>query len=821
MTATQPGSNRGRDRRRIDGCVGHGFGHGFGHRFGHGFGHRLARWPLLAIASVNAALLVAIALALVIPLPGRRDDWSVAVEYRDGTPAYVFLSHDDKWRLPVALDDVDPGFVAALVALEDKRFWRHDGVDPIAIVRAAASDVVHARRVSGGSTLTMQLARLLEPRRRTLRSKLADMFRAVQLDLRLSKREILAQYLSRTPYGGNVEGVESAAWSYFGHGARHLTPLEIATLLAVPQGPTRYAPRSANTARLRARRDAILGKLVAAGVFPTVDAGAALAEAAGTDPPDRLRRMPRQAAHAAVSLHRHHRGEVHIRSTLDAGAQALAEREVALRRDELEHKAIHGGAIVVVDHRSREVVALVGSLDFGDARHGGQIAMFERPRSPGSTLKPLLYALAIDRGMVLPEYLVADVPSQYGTYRPRNFDGDWSGLVTLQGALSRSLNLPFVDLLDRFGVESFVGELARMGVAPARAAPGQHGLSMIVGGFAVTPLELAALYATLAEDGVYRPLRLIAGEPGPGADEPRPMFGAGAAWLTRQALSQKDRPDFPRRRDVAGVPPAIHWKTGTSFGFRDAWAVGSGPAYTAVVWTGNVDNRPSAELIGSEAAGPLLFDVLEGLARRAPAGPAAPPDDLTEVEVCAYSGHLAGEACPSRIKVRAPIHAVPTAPCPYHQAYEVDHATGHAVLPACRKPGRAYDRKSFVVLPSSVAAWLADRHRAIPESPVFDDDCAAEIATAPPVMMTPGEGQIVTLIPGVAASHQQVPLSASTRAARLSWFVDGALVGTAPSDQRVYWTPADGKHEIVVADDAGRKAHRVLVVERGAAQQRP
>jgi penicillin-binding protein 1C len=237
------------------------------------------------------------------------------------------------------------------------------------------------------------------------------------------------------------------------------------------------------------------------------------------------------------------------------------------------------------------------------------------------------------------------------------------------------------------------------------------------------------------------------------------------------------------------------------------------------VWTGNVDNRPSAELIGSEAAGPLLFDVLEGLARRAPPGVPQPPDDLTEVWACAYSGHVAGDACPDRIKVRAPIHAVPTAPCPYHQAYDVDHATGRAVLPACRKTGHDYDRKTFVVLPSSVTAWLIDRHRAVPEPPVFDGDCAAEIASAPPVMMTPGEGQIVTLIPGVAAGRQLVPLSASTRAARVSWFVDGALVGTAPSDQRVYWTPAAGKHEIVVSDDAGRKAHRVLVVERGAAQR--
>jgi len=775
---------------------------------------RCALWAALVVNTVSLLVLV---LVVALPLPARRADWSVAVDYRDGRPAYVFLSRDDKWRLPVALDDVDPGMVAALVALEDKRFFRHDGVDPIAIVRAAVTDVVHARRVSGGSTLTMQLARLLEPRPRTIPSKLIDMFRALQLDVRLSKREVLEQYLSRTPYGGNVEGIESAAWSYFGHGARHLTPLEIATLLAVPQGPARYAPRPGNALRLRQRRDAILGKLIAAGVFPPADAAAAVADAAATPPPDHLRRMPRTAEHAAVALRKRHRDAIHIRSLLDAGAQALAEHEVALRRAELRGKAIHGAAVVVVDHRTREVVALVGNLDFRDAGHGGQIAMFERPRSPGSTLKPFVYALAIDRGLALPGYLVADVPSQYGTYRPRNFDGDWSGLVTLRDALSRSLNLPFVDLLERLGVESFIAELARMGVAPSRAAPGEHGLSMIVGGIELTPIELAGLYATLAEDGVYRPLRLVADDPEIGGQQP--IFSAGSAWLTRQTLSLKDRPDFPRRRDIAGVPAAIHWKTGTSFGFRDAWAIGSGPAYTAVVWTGNVDNKASAELVGSEAAGPLLFDVLEGLAHRAEATLAQLPDDLADVEVCAYSGHIPGDACPARVRVRAPIHSVPTVPCPYHQAYDVDHSTGHAVLPACRKAGRSYDRKSFVVLPSTITAWLTARHRSVPAAPVFDGDCAAEIASAPPAIVTPGEGQIVVLIPGVPATRQLVPLTASTRAARLTWFIDGALVGAARSEDRVYWAPVAGAHDLTVADDAGRKAHRRLVVEHGAAQR--
>ena len=773
---------------------------------------RVATW---ALTIVNAAFLLLFALAFAIPLPDRSAGWSTVVEYRDGTPAYVFLSPDDKWRLRTSLERLDPKFVEALVALEDKRFWSHDGVDSLAIVRAAVTNAFRGHRVSGGSTLSMQLARLLEPRPRTVPSKLLDMFRAVQLDLRLTKREILESYLSRTPYGDNVEGVESAAWTYFGHAARHLTPLEIATLLAIPQGPGRFAPSPANESRLRARRDAILGRLVDAGVFDEIDATAALAEAKATPPPIRMSAMPRAAPHAAISLRRRHPDRDRIHSTLDAGAQAQVEREVELRRPELERKGIHNAAIVVVDHRSREVVALVGSLDPRGVDHGDQIAMFERPRSPGSTLKPLLYALAIDRGLALPGYLVADVPSQYGTYRPRNFDNDFAGLVTLKDALSKSLNLPFIDLLGRLGVERLLAELERMDVAGVRAIPGTYGLSMIVGGIELTPLEIAAVYATLAEDGAYRPLRLVDSDP---IAEAASIFAPGAAYLTRQALSEKDRPDFPRRRGVDGLPPEIHWKTGTSFGFRDAWSVGSGPRYTAVVWTGNVDNKPSAELVGSEAAGPMLFDILEGLADRAhrPAV-AAPPDDLTTIEVCAYSGHVATAACGARIKVPALLHAVPTAPCPYHQVYDVDRETGRAVLPACRIADRAYDAKSFVVLPSSVTSWLVDRNRGVPEAPVFADGCSAAEPGGAPIMLTPSAGQVVLVIPGLPTTSQAVPLAASTRAATLSWFVDGALIATVPSSQRAYWTPSPGVHDVVVADDVGRKARRSIQVRLGGA----
>ncbi|HEY5951809.1 MAG TPA: penicillin-binding protein 1C [Kofleriaceae bacterium] len=763
---------------------------------------RRARWlrrALIAVIAVNALWLVLIGAVFAVPLPARSNDWSVAVEYRDGQPAYIFLTGDEKWRLPVTLDRVDPKYVDALIALEDKRFYSHVGVDPIAIARAAWTDVIARRRVSGGSTLSMQLARLLEPRPRTIGSKLIEMFRAMQLDARLSKREILEHYLSRTPYGRNLEGIESAAWSYFGHGAQHLAPLEIATLLAVPQGPARYSPTKANADRLRTRRDAILHKLIDAGVFSAADTQAALAEAIAVAPPTKMRPMPRNAAHAAVWLRDQSPGQTHIRSTLDQGAQSLAEKVVALHAPELQRKHIYNGAVVVVDHRTREVVGLVGNLDFTDFKHGGQIAMFKRARSPGSTLKPLLYSLAIDRGLALPDYLVADVPVEYGTYRPHNFDGDFMGLVTLRESLARSLNVPFVDLLQKLGVEPFIAALQRHGVAASRAKHGEYGLSLIAGGIELTPLEVASLYATLAEDGNYVPLRLRASEL---PARPQSLYGAPAAWLTKEALSLRDRPDFPKRRDILrGVPPEIHWKTGTSFGYRDAWSVGSGPAYTVAVWTGNVDQTASYELVGSEAAGPLLFDVLEGLADRTrKAVPPAAPTDLVEIEVCAYSGHIPTDACTHRVKTRAPLHSVPTEPCPYHQV--------------CRAEGS--DPQPYVALPSSVTAWLVERNRAVPEVP----KACAVADTGVPVMMTPSEGQVITLIPGVPAANQVVPLQVSTRAHTVTWFVDGALVGTAAANERVYWTPTVGKHDVVVSDEAGRKARRKLVVQIGASQLR-
>ncbi|MFL5351936.1 penicillin-binding protein 1C, partial [Archangium sp.] len=602
--------------------------------------------------------LAALAMAWLVPLPERlAAPHSVVVEYRDGTPAHVFLAPDERWRVPTVLDEVDAAYVHALLTLEDKRFQWHPGVDPLAVVRAAVTNVLRGRRVSGASTLTMQLVRVLEPRPRTLVSKAIESLRAAQLELRLSKQEILAAYLQFVPYGRNVEGVEAAALAYFGHRATHLSPAEMATLLAVPQNPNRRFPTPENAARLKAARDEVAQRLFDEQALPLGPEGArvtpeaALAEVRATPVPSQLMPFPREAPHAAVWLRAQRPGQARLRTTLDAGSQRLVERVMREAAPELGAKGIHNGTAVVVDRERAEVVALVGNFDFFDTEHGGQLPGFAMTRSPGSALKPLIYALAIDQGLAGPEQLVADIPASYGTYAPRNFDGRFQGLVRLEDALSQSLNLPFVKLLQRLGVERFLGALRLSGVTSLHPDPGHYGLSAAVGGIELTPLEVAGVYLAIAENGHSRPLKLLeTGQSEPGAQA---LFSPGAAWLTRRALSLKDRPDFPARRKLTGLPLRVHWKTGTSFGHRDAWAAGSGPRQTAVVWVGNFDNSPSVHIVGAEAAGPLLFDILEGLGPRGRLEDpdAVVPSELTQVEVCAYSGHLPTEACTQRRRV--------------------------------------------------------------------------------------------------------------------------------------------------------------------------
>ncbi len=781
---------------------------------------RLKRTSAALALLVAAAAVVTVVLSYALPLPERLlEPGSPMVQYRDGHPAHVFLSPDDKWRVDARLDDIDPRYVEALLRFEDKRFFLHPGVDPLAILRAATLNLLRGRVVSGASTLTMQLVRVVEPRPRSLRSKIVEAFRALQIELRLSKQEVLEGYLTFIPFGRNIEGVEAASLAYFGHTAQALSPAEIATLLAVPQRPSARYPTARNHARLRAARDAIARKLVDEGALAAGDRQR-LREIAKDPLPLELRPFPREVAHAAVWLHAQYPGVERLRTTLDRGVQRAALSALHGAAAELHAKDIRDGAIVVVDHAASEVRALVGGFDFFEQESGAQIAAFTVPRSPGSTLKPLIYAMAIDDGRALPGFLVPDIPVSYGGYAPRNYDERFSGLVTLRESLSHSLNVPFVNLLADVGVERFIGTLRMLDVSSLDPRPGYYGLSAAVGGIELTPLELASLFSMLARGGQHSRLRVLAGS-SEGADtgdaaegtKTTRILSAAAVELTSRALSLRDRPDFPERRRMTGVPPQVRWKTGTSFGHKDAWSAGYDDAFTAVVWLGNLDNTPSAHLVGADAAGPILFDVLEALGGSRLVAPRPPSEGLRPIEVCSWSGRPASDACPHTVVVDALADRVPTDECPFHKAIDVDVKTDRAVTPACRA-GRQWETRAFLVLPPEVRRWLRQEQRRLPPPPEWAEGCAVASGRVAPAIVSPQDGRVALLVPGVALDRQEIPLEARAggAGAKLSWFVDGRYLGTVGPEEPLWWTPSPGHHEIVVTDDTGLADKRSLEV---------
>ncbi len=766
----------------------------------------MKRWPIAAVVASSLAVAAVGGAARLVPLPeGFFSPPSTVVTWADGTPAHVFLSPDEKLRVPVSLDAVDPAYLDALLAFEDQRFFSHPGVDVLAVLRATVMNAVAGRVVSGASTLTMQLARMREPRRRTLGAKIVEVFRALQLEARFDKRTLLEAYVTYAPFGGNREGIETASLAFFGHGARHLSPDEIALLLAVPQRPTPRAPGPGNIERATAARDHVLAVLRSRGRF--VDA---------PDPrpvPNTVEPLPREIPHLAYDLKARASGSgatanglssrTVLGTTLDRATQRAAEAQVAARRQGLQRRGIDGGAVVVTEHATGEVRALVGSLDFWSGAHGSQIPGFFLPRSSGSTLKPLIYGLALERGLVLPTTLLADVPRSFPGYHPENFDGRFEGAVPAHEALARSLNLPFVDLLATLGVDRFVGALAAAGVESLHGEFGQHGLSAAVGGVELSPLELAQLYGAIATDGAVRPLFWRAGaQPGPA----RPFVSAAVAHLVRDALDDRDRPDFADRSRARGHAPGVFWKTGTSFAHRDAWAAGSDGVHTVVVWLGNPDRRSSPALVGAEAAGPLFFDVLEALPGGRPKDK-SPPAGLAAIEVCAVSGAVAGPDCPHRRTGLAPRHRVPTVTCPLHRALWIDAQSGLEVDPGCA--GAAPERQVFELWPADVLRHLGPGVRRLPGPPARDPRCAA-IPRSRPEIRSPPVG-VKMLLPGVAPDAQEVPLEAHGEG-DLTWFVDGTYLGSAPATERLWWTPSAGRHEVLVMDGAGQASTRWVEV---------
>ncbi|ABD88093.1 penicillin-binding protein 1C [Rhodopseudomonas palustris] len=562
-----------------------------------------SRWRQIRTAAIVVAVLGVIAAGAMsawvwslgpLPLEAARQV-STSVVDRNGKLLRAYAMADGRWRLPVhGATDVDRRYLDLLLAYEDKRFYSHHGVDPLALGRAAWQLLTHGRIVSGGSTITMQLARLLEPRReRSVHAKLRQMVRALQLERQLSKNQILDLYLTLAPYGGNLEGIRAASIGYLGKEPKRLSLAESALLVALPQSPeTRRLDR--HPAAARAARDRVLDRMVEDGVLSGDDAAQAKAVALARQRTP----MPMLAPHSADQAMAAGKGAATIRLTLDAAIQRALE---ALARD---RAAALGPdisiALLAVDNASGEILARVGSPDYFDNRRAGQVDMSRAVRSPGSTLKPFIYGLAFEDGFVHPESLIDDRPIRFGAYAPENFDMTFQGTVPVRKALQLSLNVPAIALLDRVGSSRLAARLKQAGAALVLPKDEAPGLAMGLGGVGIRLQDLVQLYSGIARLGATVPLREIAlGEATPA--EPLRLLDPVAAWQVGSVLLGTPPPDNAAANRIA-------FKTGTSYGYRDAWSVGFDGRITIGVWVGRPDGAAVPGLVGRTAAAPILFD---------------------------------------------------------------------------------------------------------------------------------------------------------------------------------------------------------------------
>ncbi len=552
----------------------------------------------------------------------RLQELSRQVVDREGRPLRTYLTEDGLFRLPTTVDEVDPRYLRMLVAYEDKRFQHHASVDPLAVIRAGWQALVHGRIVSGASTLTMQTARLLEPHQRTFAGKLFEMARALQLERRFSKREILSMYLTLAPFGGNLEGVRAGARVYFRRPPASLTAGEAALLVALPRAPSRYRPdRHAEAAR--AARDAVLARAGPASGYQPHEIALARSEAVGPE----TARATFLAPHLADRVLGRRPTEGVVRSTVDAVLQRRLEGLAKGWAGDLG--TFENVAILVVANKTREVLAYVGSADFTDEARDGQVDLVRAVRSPGSTLKPILYGLAFERGLAHPATIVNDVPTQFGDYAPANFMRRHYGEVSLTEALQQSLNVPAVAVLERLGPVSVVERLGREGVCLAfgqgDAVPG---LALALGGVGTTLEDLVRLYAAIADDGRPRNLRYLQGDREWETADGSPLLGRAARWYVAEILRRMPPPGRLMADRHRRSPRRIGFKTGTSYGFRDAWALGFDGAHTVGVWVGRPDGVPSPGRYGANTAAPLLFRIFEQLPSDGAEPPPAPVEAL-------------------------------------------------------------------------------------------------------------------------------------------------------------------------------------------------
>ncbi len=737
-------------------------------------------------------------------------DWSTAHLGPGGDVLRLDLSPSGRYRLHLPLGAIAPEVVSGFVISEDHWFRWHPGINPVSLVRAGWQDLRAGRIVSGGSTIAMQVARMLNPGPRTFAQKLAEAWCALHLRAHYSSTRLLELYLNTVPMGGNLEGVGAAAYFYFGKPASLLSWGEAAQLVALPRSPERLRPDRHPDAALRAR-GRVLEALVLRERLTREErdlAGTAPVPAGRRANPLCMPHLVRRGAGLGVP------GRI-LSYLIRPDLQAACERRLKASSVRLQRIGVREGALIVVDNRTMAVLAYVGSPDFAEPRTG-QVNGCAIHRSPGSALKPFLYAAGVERGTITPHRMVLDVPHAWNGFAPVNFEPGFCGPVPAEQALVQSLNVPAVALDADLGDAGLHAVLERAGLRDAGRARLDAGLSAVLGAFPVTVEEMASLYAMLANGGRRRPLRFTAGDP---ASDGVPVLSPAACFVVSEMLATNARPDLPLAWEWSPHHGKIAFKTGTSFGFRDAWAVGYTPRYTVAVWFGNADARGAAGLKAREIAAPVLFDILNPLAREGDEW-FAPPAGVARRTVCAVTGEPAGRWCRRRGEDWYVAGVSDMTPCGVHQQLRIRKADGVEVCSDCMDgPEEAYGERVVAIWPPDVEQFFRATGRRFDELPRHDPACRAPARRAGPTIASPGPAEYL-VASALPADRQRIALHARTGSdtERLWWFVGDALVASAPPADTCWWTPRPGRWDVVVLDARGRSDRVRINIRPGRAE---
>jgi penicillin-binding protein 1C len=732
-------------------------------------------------------------LNLSFPL-NARVEYSTIVLASDSTLVNAFLTSDDKWRMYTELNEITQELKKAIIYKEDRFFRFHFGINPVAVFRAFANNIRTGKRTSGASTITMQVARLLEPKERTYWNKFIEMFRALQLEWRFSKEEILQLYLNLVPYGSNIEGVKAASVIYLGKMPNHLSLAEIAALSIIPNRPVSLRMGKNNELILQ-ERNKWLKRYQAAKLFPEENI-----EDAFYEPLKAYRRpIPNLAPHLSYKLKQEHPHSSIIRTTLNLEFQRKCETIVETYSKAQYYNNIKNATALIIDNSTRSVLAYIGSANFYNEEDGGQVDGIKAVRSPGSTLKPLVYALAIDQGLITPKSVVSDVPVSFGGYEPENYDGTFYGNITVEQALARSLNIPAVKLLAGIKTHSLLTTLEKAGFEQIKKDKDHLGLSTVLGGCGTSLLELTALYCSFANNGIYSPLNYLSKNK---QNDSILLVSQEATFMVTDILTQLTRPDLPIAWENSLNTPKIAWKTGTSYGRKDAWSIGFNNKYTVGVWVGNFSGEGVPDLSGSEKATPLLFRIFNAIENKQNFNWFATPPDLGHRYVCSQTGFLPNDYCHDLILDYYIPGVSDTRVCSHLKKVFVNPDSSLSFCLSCR-PELGYKEAFYPNLEPEIISYYNANQVDYQRIPPHNPECERFLSGKAPVITSPVDKNEYFVN---VEEDMEIMLSchANNDVEKVYWYINKRFFKEARKEEQLFFTPNEGNIEISCSDDKGR-----------------